>query len=69
MSSKQKQQAMLRLVGKKKKKFNEALTVPEKHQLKIAKDTLKMNPAMANVMGGMSHKEAKEIIKKLSKKK
>lgn len=49
--------------------LGEALTTPEKHQLKIAKDTLKMAPAMVGVMGGMTRKEAKEIIKKLGKKK
>jgi hypothetical protein len=44
------------------------LTVPEKHQLKIAKDTLKMPDAMLGVMGGMSKEEAHRIIEKLSKK-
>jgi len=42
------------------------LSVPEKHQLKIAKDTLKMSPIMARIMGGMTIPEAKQIIKKLS---
>lgn len=46
--------------GKKRK-----LTVPEKHQLRIAKQTLKMPGAMGGVMGGMSKKQAREIIKKL----
>jgi hypothetical protein len=44
------------------------LTTPEQHQLKIARKTLKMNPAMANVMGGPSREEAAEIIKKLTGK-
>ncbi|KKL89662.1 hypothetical protein LCGC14_1912460, partial [marine sediment metagenome] len=35
-----------------------------KHQLKIARDTLKMSPAMANVMGGMSHSEARAFLKR-----
>jgi len=45
--------------------YLERLTTPEKHQLKIAKDTLKMPDAMARVMGGMSKEEAREVIKKL----
>jgi len=44
------------------------LSVPEKHQLKIAKDTLKMSDAMARVMGGMTKEEAREVIKKLEGK-
>lgn len=49
---------------------NEAkgMSVPDKHQLRIAKDTLKMNPVMARVMGGPSPEEAKEIIKRLKAK-
>jgi len=43
------------------------LSTPEKHQLKIAKDTLKMSNTMAKVMGGMSKKEAKKIIEKFKK--
>ena len=42
------------------------LTIPEKHQLKIARDTLKMSKIGASIMGGMSHKEAREIIFKLT---
>ncbi len=45
------------------------LTVPEQHQLKIAKDTLKMPDAMARVMGGSTKEEAREIIKRLESKK
>ena len=44
------------------------LTVPEKHQLKIARDTLKMNNVMAAVMGGMTKEEARRIIKRLGGK-
>ena len=43
------------------------LTVPEKHQLKIARDTLKMSDIGASIMGGMTKEEAREIIKKLKK--
>lgn len=42
------------------------LNVPEKHQLKIARSTLKMSDAGAIVMGGMTKEEAKKVIKKLS---
>lgn len=45
------------------------LTVPEQHQLKIAKDTLRMPDAMAGVMGGPTKEEAREIIKRLESKK
>ncbi|MBE3101959.1 MAG: zinc ribbon domain-containing protein, partial [Firmicutes bacterium] len=45
---------------------NEAVSegVPEKHQLKIAKDTLKMSDAGAGAMGGMNKKEARAFLKK-----
>ena len=41
------------------------LTVPQQHQLKIAKKTLKMNDVMANVMGGMSKQEARDFLKSI----
>ena len=44
------------------------LTVSEKHQLKIARATIKMSKIGAQIMGGMTHKEAKEVIKKLHEK-
>ena len=34
------------------------LSVPEKHQLRIARDTLKMSDIGARIMGGMSKEEA-----------
>lgn len=40
-----------------------ALSVPEQHQKAIALKTLKMNDAMAKVMGGMSKEEAREFLK------
>jgi len=46
--------------------LNEAkktLTVPQKHQLKIAKSTLKMSDAGVNVAGGMSKDEARKFLK------
>lgn len=42
------------------------LTTPERHQLKIARATLKMSPVMAAVMGGPTHEEARAIILKLT---
>ena len=44
------------------------LTIPEKHLLKIARDTLRMPDAMARVMGGPSKDEAREIIYRLTGK-
>ncbi len=44
------------------------LSVPEKHQLRIAQQTLKLNPAMVAVMGGPSIVEAKAIILRLTGK-
>lgn len=49
--------------------YPKELSIPEKHQLKIAKDTLKMPDAMARVMGGPTKEEAREIIKRLEGKK
>jgi hypothetical protein len=43
-----------------------ALSVPEKHQLRIARATLKMNDVMARVMGGMTKDEAREVIRRLT---
>lgn len=45
-----------------------ALSVPEKHQLKIARDTLKMRPEFARIMGGPTIEEAREIIHRLTGK-
>lgn len=41
-----------------------AMSVGDKHQLRIAIDSLKMNPAMLGVMGGPSREEALEILAK-----
>ena len=38
------------------------LNVFEKHQLAIAKSTLKMPDAIANVMGGMTKAEARKSL-------
>ena len=41
------------------------LDIFQKHQLRIAKDTLKMSDAGTLIMGGMTKEEAKDIIRKL----
>jgi hypothetical protein len=48
-------------------KGRSSLTVPEEHQLKIARQTLKMPDAMAGVMGGMTKKQAKKVVARLSR--
>lgn len=42
-------------------------TIFDKHQLKIAKATLKMSEIGAKIMGGMTHDEARAIIRKLER--
>ena len=42
--------------------MNESLSIFDKHQLKIAKDTLRMSDAGANIIGGMTKQEAKEFL-------
>ena len=44
------------------------LTTAERHQLKIAWDTLRMPKAMIAIMGGMTEEEAFEVIERLTKK-
>lgn len=44
------------------------LSVFEKHQLAIARKTLKMNDVGVLVMGGMTKEEAREVIKRLTGK-
>ena len=34
----------------------------DRHQMKIARDTLKMSPAGASIMGGMNHSEAVAVL-------
>ena len=42
------------------------LSVPDKHQLRIARSTLKMSDVGARIMGGMTKVEAVAIITKLT---
>lgn len=44
------------------------LTIPEQHQLRIARQTLKMNDVMARIMGGMTKDEARLVIERLTGK-
>lgn len=41
------------------------LSVPEQHQLAIAKKTLRMPDVMAEVMGGMTKQQAREVLKRI----
>lgn len=40
------------------------LTIPDKHQIKIAKKTLKMPDAVVGVMGGMNKEQAREVLRR-----
>lgn len=44
------------------------MTIPEKHELRIARDTLRMSDAMLGVMGGPSKEQARETIRRLTGK-
>jgi hypothetical protein len=44
------------------------MTVPEKHQLRIARKTLKLSDVGAMILGGMTKEEARTIILKLTGK-
>lgn len=44
------------------------LSVPEKHQLRIARDTLRMHDAAVGIMGGPNKEEARQIIFRLTGK-
>lgn len=46
------------------KQAKRKLTVPEKHQLRIAKDTLRLSDIGARIMGGMTKEEARKIVNK-----
>lgn len=52
----------------KRHKPAQRLSVPETHQLRIARDTLRMSDAGALIMGGPSKAEAREIIQRLTGK-
>jgi len=41
------------------------MTIPEKHQLKIARQTLRLSDVGARIMGGMTKAEALDVILRL----
>lgn len=45
------------------------LSVPEQHQLKIARATLKLSDVGARIMGGMTKEEARAVILQLTGRK
>ena len=49
-------------------KAKRELSVFDKHQLRIAYDTLKLSDIGALIMGGMTKQEAREVIRKLTGK-
>lgn len=51
-------------MAKRGKKWEKKLSTPERHQLRIARETLKLHDAMVPVMGGPSKAEAREIIRR-----
>jgi hypothetical protein len=44
------------------------LSIPEQHQLRIAKRTLELSDVGALILGGMTKEEARIVIKKLTGK-
>jgi len=38
------------------------MDIPQKHQMRIAKQTLRMTPAGARIMGGMDYESAYELV-------
>jgi hypothetical protein len=62
MNKKQIASALIKIA---KQLVTKELSVPEKHQEKIALKTLKMPDAMVGVMGGMTKEEAREFLKKI----
>lgn len=61
-----KKYAKKRRGGRKFRRNPRHLSVPEKHQLKIAISTLKMSDAGARIMGGMTKAEARAVIRRLT---
>lgn len=48
------------------KKTSKNIDVFDKHQIAIAKKTLKMSDIGAKIMGGMTKSEARQILKKFN---
>ena len=60
--------AMTLNLARKVGEMSKQLTVPERHQLRIARDTLRMSDVGALIMGGPTKDEAREIILRLTGK-
>ncbi len=45
---------------------NSQLSVPERHQLKIARGSMRMHCVGVSIMGGPNHYQAADIIERLS---
>ncbi len=45
------------------------LSIPEQHQLKIARRTLELSDVGARILGGMTKAEARAVIKRLTGRK
>jgi hypothetical protein len=44
------------------------MTAADKHQLAIARATLRMHPMMLGVLGGMTREQAVEVVARLGRK-
>ena len=62
MSYRRRATGLQKRYGRKKR----ALTVFEKHSLRIARATLNMPDEMLGVMGGMTKAEARKVIRELT---
>ena len=51
-------------MGKLEKLKVSNASIPEKHRIKIAKQTLKMPDPILKAMGGMSKEEARKVVRK-----
>lgn len=56
-------------MAKSQKFVRRYLSVPEQHQLRIARKTLTYSDVGARIMGGMTKAEARQVILKLTGKK
>jgi hypothetical protein len=61
-----KAEAQAWLSGRRANPKGRKLSVPEQHQLRIARQTLTMTDAGARIMGGPTKEEAREIIRRLT---
>jgi hypothetical protein len=57
---------MHKVITGRVQKRERSLSVPEKHQLRIARDSMNMNCVGVAVMGGPNHQQAVSIIHQLT---